>query len=71
MLGLIITGYVFTLNVSSYLNEYTPYPVDYTCNKMGNESIQELFLSKKEFYYIKRKTKTDIALKLKMTKFAK
>ena len=32
MLDLIITSYQLTINVSSYLKEYTQYPVDYTYN---------------------------------------
>ena len=32
MLDFIITSYKLTINVSSYLQEYIQYPVDYTYN---------------------------------------
>ena len=44
MLDLIITSYKITINVSSYLQEYIQYPVDYTyntiiqkCEKLPNQ----------------------------------
>ena len=33
MLDLIISSYKLIINMSSYLKEYTQYPVDYTYNK--------------------------------------
>ena len=46
----IITSYNFTLNLSSYLQEHTQYPVDYIYNSnsifKNTNSLSDLFMSK-------------------------
>ena len=48
MLGLMITSYKLTLNMSSYLQEYIKYPVDYAYNKTFlTEVLKTVFFWKK------------------------